>query len=440
MSSPSAALLPSQKRKATSSATSQPGANQVGAVSVITECGFNGSPLADHPPGLMRGHSELSPTSGNVSQREPTRSFFHSSFRGHLGMGNPFWPSRARHLIHSLIAPVDTAHYARNVREDTAELASYALSDHASSVHSGSPRLSSLNQSHLESYFHPLSDDDLLTPRNLDDFRPRMIQEESEPVSRETRYPVYNSPGTSILTNMIRTSPPKASIPDEEEQFDTESDDEIDDESFSQRRLIVTSNGVKVDTTERSPLLKKYSSGSPHPDYLGGEPDVERQILRKKVSWPKFRKLISWSGRKGINALRIVVNPKSWDPKVIWQNAVVTPVGYLPAVIVGTLLNILDALSYGKPSLLEYEYILDIKAFQLGMILFPLGQPIFEELGSAGISMFYVSCIISQLVYSGGGSIFKGGVGSEMVRPCFLYTTQYANLKQIEVVPFFHKM
>jgi hypothetical protein len=51
----------------------------------------------------------------------------------------------------------------------------------------------------------------------------------------------------------------------------------------------------------------------------------------------------------------------------------------------------------------------------VGMILFPLGQPIFEKLGSAGISMFYISCIISQLVYSLGGSRFKGGVGSEMV-------------------------
>ncbi|RPA77165.1 hypothetical protein BJ508DRAFT_174030 [Ascobolus immersus RN42] len=38
--------------------------------------------------------------------------------------------------------------------------------------------------------------------------------------------------------------------------------------------------------------------------------------------------------------------------------------------------------------------------------------------------MFYVSCIVSQLVYSLGGSAFPGGVGSEM----------------IEVVPFFHKM
>ena len=38
--------------------------------------------------------------------------------------------------------------------------------------------------------------------------------------------------------------------------------------------------------------------------------------------------------------------------------------------------------------------------------------------------MFYVSTIVAQLVYSSGGSIFRGGIGSEM----------------IEVVPFFHKM
>lgn len=48
------------------------------------------------------------------------------------------------------------------------------------------------------------------------------------------------------------------------------------------------------------------------------------------------------------------------------------------------------------------------------MILFPLGHPIFAGLGSAGISMFYVSTIVSQLTYS-SGSIFKGAVGSELV-------------------------
>lgn len=87
---------------------------------------------------------------------------------------------------------------------------------------------------------------------------------------------------------------------------------------------------------------------------------------------------------------------KGCDRRTIWDKGVVDTVHRIPAVILGLLLNILDALSYG-------------------MILFPLGQPIFENLGPDGISMFYVSCIISQLVYSLGGSAFKGGVGSEMV-------------------------
>jgi sulfate permease, SulP family len=89
---------------------------------------------------------------------------------------------------------------------------------------------------------------------------------------------------------------------------------------------------------------------------------------------------------------------KEFDKRTIWEKGVVDTVQRIPAVMLGLLLNILDALSYG-------------------MILFPLGQPIFEKLGPDGISMFYVSCIVSQLVYSLGGSVFKGGVGSEMVHP-----------------------
>ena len=82
------------------------------------------------------------------------------------------------------------------------------------------------------------------------------------------------------------------------------------------------------------------------------------------------------------------------------------------------------------------------------MILFPLGESIFSDLGPDGLSMFYVSCIVSQLVYSCGGSAFKGGIGSEMV--CipifFCYRRSGTSLQtvaesqQIEVVPFFHKM
>ncbi|OBZ73456.1 Uncharacterized protein C24H6.11c [Grifola frondosa] len=74
----------------------------------------------------------------------------------------------------------------------------------------------------------------------------------------------------------------------------------------------------------------------------------------------------------------------------------------VPAVILGTLLNILDGISYG-------------------MIIFP-AMGVFGGLGGAGVSMFFVSAIIAQLVYSAGGSGFAGANGSMM----------------IEVVPFFH--
>ncbi|KPI44005.1 uncharacterized protein AB675_6178 [Cyphellophora attinorum] len=91
-----------------------------------------------------------------------------------------------------------------------------------------------------------------------------------------------------------------------------------------------------------------------------------------------------------------VVHPKTWSARTIFQQAVVRPTKLLPAVILGLLLNILDALSYG-------------------MILFPLGHAMFDDLGSDGIAMFYVSTIVAQVTYSAGGSIFKGGIGSEMI-------------------------
>lgn len=59
-------------------------------------------------------------------------------------------------------------------------------------------------------------------------------------------------------------------------------------------------------------------------------------------------------------------------------------------------------------------YKLVILTVLLGMILFPLGNPIFANLGPAGISIFYVSTIVSQLTFS-CGSLFRGGIGSELV-------------------------
>ncbi|KAH9840810.1 sulfate transporter family-domain-containing protein [Rhodofomes roseus] len=84
------------------------------------------------------------------------------------------------------------------------------------------------------------------------------------------------------------------------------------------------------------------------------------------------------------------------------KDTAVIAVQSLPAVLLGTLLNILDGVSYG-------------------MIIFPAAG-VFVGLGGTGVSMFFVSAIIAQLIYSAGGSGFAGANGSMM----------------IEVVPFFH--
>lgn len=94
---------------------------------------------------------------------------------------------------------------------------------------------------------------------------------------------------------------------------------------------------------------------------------------------------------------------ENFTKQSIFENAVRRPISYIPSVFLGTLLNILDGLSYG-------------------LILFPTSIPVYSNLGPSGLSIFYVSCVISQFCFSLGLSKFPAGVGSEM----------------IEVVPFFH--
>lgn len=159
--------------------------------------------------------------------------------------------------------------------------------------------------------------------------------------------------------------------------------------------------------TETTPLLPRTSHGSERSRHTARNGtshshDVESLKARSPKRW--YQGPLHNAKARISRVTSKVQDPKTWDRQALWQSVVVAPVVCLPAVIVGLLLNILDALSYG-------------------MILFPLGSPIFASLGSAGISIFYVSTIVSQVTFS-TGSIFRGGVGSEL----------------IEVVPFFHSM
>jgi SulP family sulfate permease len=250
-------------------------------------------------------------------------------------------------LLTIYVAPIDNAQYARNVREDTAELASYALSDKAS-VQSTSPRQRQ-GQTQLESYFSPGPKDEPASNRNVERLHQYTIAEVSEPVLPESK-PISKSPGTSALTNMLRRSPPSTSPTSAEANHDDEPipGDGVEEDNSEQGRLIITPNGVRVDASERTPLLGKDAAfETHHPDWISGQQDLERQELRPRVFWPKLRDVIRWPQEKGLDIIRTVLNPKRWDRKAIVQKAVAEPIGYLPAVILGLLLNILDALSYG---------------------------------------------------------------------------------------------
>lgn len=243
-----------------------------------------------------------------------------------------------------------------------------------------------------------------------------------------TNAPVYPHRGGSSLSNIFKNKKSSFSSPDSQlfhvpsntttgSGFNTVGSPKPDEySSFADDRTPLMGNGPADGSTQPLPIagdstlpysqaLSPYasrhsdnrpSSLSPHLEYqtfndsLLGEDSQSYFSSFKPSSWKK--RALHWSN-------------KNVTKENILEECIKRPLGYIPSVILGVLLNILDGLSYG-------------------MILFPVAHPIFANLGPAGLSMFYVSCIVSQLVYSLGGSAFHSGVGSEM----------------IEVVPFFHSM
>ncbi|KAE8144271.1 sulfate transporter family-domain-containing protein [Aspergillus avenaceus] len=330
------------------------------------------TPDAVEPPvdqvnnGSLPGTLSVEPlVSNGPSYRTPNRSFYHRSLNSATGR-----------------AP----HSSQGIREQTAELASFALSLDGSSL----PQERNTLPASLD-IFHPIQD------TNSSSSAKTVVLESADPLGTGSSS-ANPTAGSSVLTEMIRNP---SDYPDDTYDQSLTTNWNRTSETGVSERLASTVSGVNnVPNTERTALLPRSPQSKPDRSY-GSAEDVESQ------------RIISQRNNRGLfntfSALKVrfqgLLHPKSWDRKIIWEQGIVYPVSLLPSVFLGLLLNILDALSYG-------------------MILFPLGEPIFSNLGSDGISMFYVSTIISQLVFSCGGSIFRGGVGSEM----------------IEVVPFFHQM
>ncbi|KAK6005354.1 hypothetical protein QM012_008133 [Aureobasidium pullulans] len=335
-----------------------------------------------------RARSITSASALSSSYKTPSRSYIH-------------------HAAHGIQEPLQYS--SSGVREQTAELSSSFLGDsdplktsqplnrqsqdsssHRRSFDSASSPRQSLELAHHRRSVdseRSLGDDERLQKGQT---RPEVIQEQSEPVSPETSSSNLPDMPWHHADSQLHPRPrPYSDVPS----------------------LIISEAG-EDDADEETPLFGRQSSrrASAYKTLDGAqdgnedEEDIESQRLPRVRSWQTLQHAYPSLRKVAADGYRIATHPKEWDMQQVFKTVVIKPALVMPSVFLGVLLNLLDALSYG-------------------IILFPLGEEVFSSMGADGVSMFYVSCITAQLTYS-SGSIFSGGVGSEM----------------IEVVPFFHKM
>jgi len=146
---------------------------------------------------------------------------------------------------------------------------------------------------------------------------------------------------SSALTNMIRKSRSNLRLNGEEagqKQKETEE---------AERQPEDTSDQLDRPPDEQTLLLAKPSQPADHSLKPSQAHDVESQVGRAKKR-TKFRQLLSEAQGQVGNAWYILKNPKGWDRRVVFRKFIKDPVGLLPCVFLGVLLNVLDALSYGN--------------------------------------------------------------------------------------------
>jgi len=226
---------------------------------------------------------------------------------------------------------------SQGVREDTAELASLALSDIASSRSENSPArhpMASLHHRKSDSYIGGHAEqDDLIRRESGASPRPDVIEEVSEPSSPHSSRPSQHSRCQSALTELIKKSPAT-----EEGSEDTYEEDMI---ATAGIHPITVREGIISQPGERTSLLAKHTAYGSTKDIESQKTFNELQINKKHFAIQQFKDCFS-------GFLRVVTNPKSWNKQDIWKHGIQQPVGLIPSVILGLLLNVLDALSYGR--------------------------------------------------------------------------------------------
>lgn len=236
------------------------------------------------------------------------------------------------------IAPVDISRSAsQGVREDTAELASRALSELASGRSEHSPTLhhtSPTARRRSDTYFGGYSEHaDLTYRKSNESSRPDPIEELSELSIPHSSHCSQQSHCQSALTEMIKNF---SLI--EENGRDT---DEEELRGTAAIHPVTVHEGIISQPSERTVLLAKRTAYNSIKDIESQETYKEVQTSRRSIAFQQIMECIS-------GAARVARSPKSWDRHDVWEYGIHQPANLLPPVILGLLLNILDALSYGN--------------------------------------------------------------------------------------------
>lgn len=190
---------------------------------------------------------------------------------------------------------------------------------------------------------HP-EQDIISRQRSNDTSHPEIIEEVVEPPSPDTMDSDGASSPTSILSEMLRKSPTS----------EHDSNHQEDDISLDGRSIqpAIVGRGIISQPNERTALLlRRTAYGAEDPRNHGYRKDLESQkmtIVNTKIN---VQECLIQTRESGARIWRSIANPKSWDKRDLWVYGIREPASYIPCVILGLLLNILDALSYGAQPL-----------------------------------------------------------------------------------------
>lgn len=169
---------------------------------------------------------------------------------------------------------------------------------------------------------------------------PDMIEEVVEPPSPGNTDSSSKGSPSSLLSERLRNSATT-------KQDDKDSEDSA---SFNGNGLqpAIVGQGIISQPNERTTLLLKRTA------YLSEEfrgfsssKDLESQKATRASLVVNCQRCISQIRESGARIGRSITSPKSWDMRDLWVSGIRQPASYIPPVILGLLLNILDALSYG---------------------------------------------------------------------------------------------